>query len=59
MPNNRPITRENIMSRVYKIYDWANNLLFNGMEFNSFDDAWGHIYMTFPDEENFDDYFVY
>lgn len=44
------------------IKDWANNTLFEGREFSSFEDAWGFIYETFPDEGGedgfFDEYFV-
>lgn len=43
---------------MYIIKDWANNVLFNAIEFTCFDDAWGFIYEQFPDEENFDDYYI-
>lgn len=26
------------------IYDWAGNIKFDAREFNSFEEAWGHIY---------------
>lgn len=43
---------------MFVVVDWANNALFGGMSFPSFDDAWGYIYEQFPDEECYDDYFV-
>jgi hypothetical protein len=42
----------------YEIRDWANNLLFGGKQFLTFEDAWGHVYDAFPNEEEFDDYYV-
>lgn len=42
----------------FQIYDWAYNKPFGEMIFDDFEDAWGFIYETFPDEENFDDYMV-
>lgn len=42
----------------YLIQDWAGNVLFQGKEFDSFEDAWGFIYEQFPNDEEFDDYFV-
>lgn len=41
------------------IKDWADNILFNGKTFEDFEDAWGYIYETFPEEDDFEDYFVY
>jgi len=58
---------------MFIIQDWASNTLqHNGkfnfgtygsdlgvpMEFESFDDAWDWLYIKFPDQECFDDYFV-
>lgn len=43
---------------MFIIQDWAGNVLFNGREFESFEDAWDFIYEQFPDEENFEDYYV-
>jgi hypothetical protein len=44
---------------MYEIRDWADNLLFGGKCFESFEDAWGYIYETVPDEDSaYDDYFV-
>ena len=40
------------------IKDWADNVLFGGKTFKTFEDAWSHIYETFPDQEEFDDYYV-
>ncbi len=42
------------------IKDWADNILFDGKSFDTFEDAWGHIYETFPDavDGDFDDYYV-
>lgn len=42
----------------YIIVDWAGNELFNHQLFNTFDDAWEHLYVTFPNEEDFSDYEV-
>ena len=44
----------------YIIKDWIDNLCFNGIEFDSFEDAWGYVYEKFPngDDGTFDDYFV-
>ena len=46
----------------YIIQDWMGNVLFGGMLFPSFDDAWGSIYEKDPnkndDEHHYDDYFV-
>jgi len=39
------------------IKDWANNILFDDKEFNTFDDAWSHI-MENDDDENLEDYHV-
>lgn len=40
------------------IEDWAGNVLFNGKEFDSFEDGWEFLFKRFPDEEDFSDYFV-
>ena len=42
------------------IKDWANNVLFDGREFETFEDGWDFLGETFPDvhETHFDDYFV-
>lgn len=48
------------------IKDWTGKICFGGIEFNTFEDAWGHIYehdpIPEPVEENeshwYDDYFV-
>lgn len=42
----------------FHIIDWMSNVLFGGKTFDSFDEAWGFIYEQFPDEEEFDDYYV-
>jgi hypothetical protein len=39
----------------YVITDWANNLMFNGEVFNSFEDAWEHIYTNISDEDAYQD----
>ena len=44
---------------MFRIYDWAGNLLFDGKEFLSFDDGWSFIWESFPEEECFDDYYVF
>lgn len=42
------------------IQDWAGNVLFDGREFPSFEDAWGFIYDTFPDQDEdfYGEYYV-
>lgn len=37
------------------IKDWAGNILFNGKEFNSFEDGWDFIYTKIKDEEVYQD----
>ena len=44
--------------RKFIIKDWCGNILFNYKVFKTFDDAWEFLYEFFPDEENFDDYYV-
>lgn len=53
------------MTPKFIIIDWAGNVLFNGREFESFEDGWEFLYEHFAhvsDEELedgfFDDYFV-
>ena len=41
----------------YIIKDWAYNTMFNGKEFDTFDEAWSHIMINDQDEE-LDDYQV-
>lgn len=46
---------------MYLIIDWASNICFHGKTFETFEDAWGFLYETFPDgaeDGTFDDYFV-
>lgn len=47
---------------MFIIKDWANNILFSGKTFQSFEDGWGFILEQFPEEDGedgfFDDYFV-
>lgn len=40
------------------VKDWTGNTLDFYGEFESFEDAWGAVYAQFPDEENFDDFYV-
>lgn len=43
----------------YIIKDWADNLMFGGREFKTFEDGWEYIYVNIPDEDNaYDDVFV-
>lgn len=42
----------------YIIKDWANNIMFNGKQFDDFEDAWGFIYENIPDEESYQDIYV-
>lgn len=47
---------------MYIIKDWADNVCFHGAEFDSFEDAWSHVYETDPntneEDSYYDDYFV-
>jgi hypothetical protein len=41
------------------IKDWADNTLFNGKTFETFEDGWGYVYENVVDEDNaYDDYYV-
>jgi len=41
------------------IEDWAGNVMFNGKEFETFDDGWCYISEHIVDEDNaYDDVFV-
>jgi hypothetical protein len=42
----------------YKIIDWAGNVCFHGKTFPDFEDAWGFIRETCPDEEDWQEYSV-
>lgn len=42
----------------YIIKDWADNTLFKGKTFKTFEDAWGFIYETIKDETYYEDLFV-
>jgi hypothetical protein len=45
---------------MYIIKDWADNTLFDGELFETFEDAWDFIYCTVADEDcAYDDIFVY
>lgn len=53
------------MTPKFIIIDWAGNVLFNGREFDSFEDGWEFLYEHFQDVSDdeleagfFDDYFV-
>lgn len=46
------------MTPKFIIIDWAGNVLFNGREFDSFEDTWGHIYEHRPEEDWQDLYVV-
>ena len=43
---------------IYIITDWTGSVLFDGKEFNTFDEAWEFIYSASPDERDWDEYFV-
>jgi hypothetical protein len=43
---------------MFIIQDWAGNHLFQKEEFETFEDGWSFLLEQFPDEENFEDYFV-
>ena len=45
----------------FHIEDWAGNILFHHLTFDSFYEGWGHIYSNVSnqgDEHTYDDYFV-
>lgn len=42
----------------YIIKDWADNVMFDGKEFDSFEDGWGFIYESIDDDEAYQDLFV-
>ena len=49
---------------VFIVKDWAGNILYNGKQFNSFEEGWGYIHEVDPKPENdpdehyYDDYYV-
>ncbi len=43
---------------VYRVYDWTGRELTDFGTFSDFDEAWAAIYAKFPNEDNFDDYYV-
>ena len=44
---------------MFIIVDWVNNVMFDGKEFDSFDDGWAFIYENIEDKDNaYDDVFV-
>jgi len=49
--SEKPIQiRKDCMSK-YIIRDWMNNIMFGGIEFNSFEEGWGYIYVTMPEPD--------
>lgn len=47
------------MKDIFKVYDWTGvELTFYG-SFPTFEDAWSAIYERFPEEECFDDFYVF
>jgi hypothetical protein len=40
------------------IIDWANNLMFDGIDFETFQDGWDYIYENVEDDEMYEDLFV-
>jgi hypothetical protein len=43
----------------WEIRDWANNLLFDGQTFDTFEDGWSYIYQHVADDDHaYDDYVV-
>lgn len=43
---------------MYIIKDWANNEMFKGQLFDTFEDAWGFVCEMIEDEEVYQDIFV-
>ena len=50
------------MSTRYRVEDWCGNVLFDGKEFDTFDDAWSYVYEKIPnlycEEDFYDDTYV-
>ena len=43
----------------YGIFDWTNNRIYDHKDFETFEDAWGHIYDNVTDTDNaYDEYYV-
>ncbi len=42
------------------IKDWVANIMFGGIEFTTFEDAWDYIHEKFPDEDDdfYGEYYV-
>jgi hypothetical protein len=36
----------------YQILDWAGNVCFDGVLFDSFEDAWGFLFEKYPNGED-------
>ena len=44
---------------MYRIEDWAGNVMFNDKRFKTFEDGWDYIYEHIEDKDNaYDDVFV-
>ena len=46
------------MTTKHMIQDWAGNVMFNGLVFDSFDDAWMHIDEFVNEDEHNDVYAI-
>jgi hypothetical protein len=43
---------------MYTVYDWAGNEITTYIDFETFEDAWDWITDTFPDEEDWQEFYV-
>lgn len=46
------------MKKNYQVIDWAGNLVFDGMIFDSFDSAWDAVREANPNEEDWQEFEV-
>lgn len=42
----------------FEVRDWADNLLFEGKTFDTFEDGWAYVYEHVADEEDYQDIYV-
>jgi hypothetical protein len=40
------------VKRQYHIVDWAGNIMFDGITFATYEDAWSHIYEMLPNADD-------
>ena len=42
----------------YLVVDWCSNIMFDGQEFDDFENAWAFIHENISDEETYQDIYV-